>query len=47
MANSNISNDPNTSITYDLYCALMAQGIDPDSIDWSCCIDPAFDEACF
>ena len=33
-----------TSFTYDLYCALEAQGIDPDSIDWSCIIDPAFDE---
>lgn len=44
MANSNISNTPSTSLTYDLYAALMAQGIDPDSIDWSCCIDPAFDE---
>ena len=33
-----------TSFTYDLYCALEAQGIDPDSIDWSCIIDPAFNE---
>lgn len=38
MANSN------TSYAYDLYCALEAQGVDPDSIDWSSCIDPAFDE---
>lgn len=29
-----------TSLTYGLYCALEAQGIDPDSIDWSCIIDP-------
>lgn len=30
-----------TSITYDLYCALEAQGIDPDSINESAIIDPA------
>ena len=33
-----------TFITYDLYCALEAQGIDPDSIDESAMIDPAFEE---
>ena len=45
MTNSNTSNIPNasTSGTYDLYAALEAQGIDPDSIDWSCGIDPAFE----
>ena len=43
MTNSNISNDSNTFGTYDIYCALEAQGIDPDSIDWSCIIDPAFE----
>ena len=33
-----------TFITYDLYCALEAQGIDPDSINESAIIDPAFNE---
>ena len=37
-----------TSITYDLYCALEAHGIDPDSIDESVdesvMIDTAFNE---
>ena len=33
-----------TSITYDLYCVLEAQGIDPDSINESAIIDPAFNE---
>lgn len=40
-----------STMSYELYCALEAQGIDsstadiPDDIDWPCCIDPAFDEA--
>lgn len=33
-----------TFITYDLYCALEAHGIDPDFIDESAMIDPAFEE---
>lgn len=47
MTNSNTS----TSFTYNLYCALEAHGIDPDSIDESAIsidesamIDPAFEE---
>ena len=40
MTNSNTS----TSFTYNLYCALEAHGIDPDSIDESAMIDTAFNE---
>ena len=40
MTNSNTS----TSFIYNLYSTLMAQGIDPDTIDWSAIVDPAFEE---
>lgn len=33
-----------TSSDYNPYCALMVAGIDPDNIDESAMVDPAFDE---
>ena len=43
MTNSNF----NINIDYNLYCALMASGVDPDhpeDVDWSAMVDPAFDK---